>query len=158
MASVHPCMCEHADACAWIQMPYSTSRGAAPLMQLPASKQVTHPPHLTSSFFQPNELVLSWCQRFARPVKETFLVVGCWARSSVVNHNLSRPESLMVPSAWYSSVCLHALHTQCFMQCSVYNDASLVLGCMCVLYPCGNHFVHFFSLRSLWLFFMPSRG
>lgn len=60
-------------------------------------------------------------------------VFGFWARFSVVNHNLSRPESLTVLNAWYSSVCLHAPHTQCFMQCSVYNDASLVLGCVCVL-------------------------
>lgn len=62
-----------------------------------------------------NELGPSWCQHLARPVKETFLVFGRWARPSVVNRNLSRPESLTVPGAWYSSVCLRASRTQSFM-------------------------------------------
>lgn len=62
-----------------------------------------------------NEPGPSWCQHLARPVKETFLVFGRWARPSVVNRNLSRPKSLTVPGAWYSSVCLCASRTQSFM-------------------------------------------
>lgn len=52
-------------------------------------------------------------------------------------------------SACYSLVCLPAPHTQCFMQCSVYNDASLVfvmrvcyilVGTTLCIFPVQGHF------------------
>lgn len=116
----------------WVQMPDFHLVFISHGQRLWCSCQSKQVMHLLTFFSQANELLLSWCQHFARPVKETFLVVGCWVRPSVVGHNLFQPESCMVLSGWYSSVCPHVPHTQCFMQCSVYNDASLVLGCVCV--------------------------
>lgn len=81
---------------------------------------------------------------------------GRWARPSVVNRNLSRPERVLqcrVPGILQCVSVLLAHKALC--------NALLIMmhpWCWdaCVLYPCGKHLVHFWSLRSFRLFFFKN--
>lgn len=92
----------------WIQMPdfhlVFISHGQRLWCQ---PKQVMHLLTSLPALARLNELLLSWCQHFAQPVKETFLVAGCWARPSVVGHNLSRPERVLW--SWAPGILQHVL-------------------------------------------------